>query len=47
MFGDKKSLSETEIRIRYITPSLVSVGWSYDNIHWVTKLPKSIRRYEI
>ena len=33
MFGDKKSLSETEIRTRYITPSLVSAGWSYDNIH--------------
>lgn len=33
MFGDKKSLSETEIRTRYITPSLVNVGWSYDNIH--------------
>ena len=47
MFGDKKSLSETEIRTRYISPSLVSAGWSYDNIHGVTKLPKSIRRYEI
>ena len=33
MFGDKKSLSETEIRTRYITPSLVNAGWSYDNIH--------------
>ena len=46
MFGDKKSLSETEIRTRYISPSLVSAGWSYDNIHGVTKLPKSIGRYE-
>lgn len=47
MFGDKISLSETEIRTRYITPSLVNAGWSYDNIHGVTRLPKSIRRYEI
>ncbi len=30
---EKKSLSETEIRTRYITPSLVNAGWSYDNIH--------------
>ena len=30
---NKKDLSETEIRTRYITPSLVSAGWSYDNIH--------------
>ncbi len=33
MFEDKKSLSEAEIRTRYITPSLVSAGWSYNNIH--------------
>lgn len=33
MFGDKKSLSETEIRTRYITPSIVSAGWNYNDIH--------------
>ena len=33
MFDDKKSLSETEIRTRYITPALVNAGWSYNNIH--------------
>lgn len=33
MFGDKKSLSETEIRTRFITPSLINAGWTYDNIH--------------
>lgn len=33
MNEDKKSLSETEIRTRYITPSLVNAGWSYDDIH--------------
>ena len=33
MFEDKKSLSETEIRTRYITPALVKAGWSYNNIH--------------
>ena len=30
---DKKSLTETEIRTRYITPSIVKAGWNYDNIH--------------
>lgn len=33
MMDDKKSLSETEIRTRYITPSLVGAGWSYNDIH--------------
>ena len=33
MFDDKKSLSETEIRTRYITPALVKAGWNYNNIH--------------
>ena len=33
MFGDKKSLSETEIRTRYITPSIVKAGWNYNDIH--------------
>ncbi len=33
MNEDKKSLSETEIRTRYITPSLVNAGWSYNDIH--------------
>lgn len=33
MLDDKKSLSETEIRTRYITPSLVAAGWSYNDIH--------------
>lgn len=33
MMDDKKSLSETEIRTRYITPSLVEAGWSYNDIH--------------
>lgn len=30
---DKKELSETEIRTRYITPSLVNAGWNYVDIH--------------
>ena len=33
MGEDKKSLSETEIRTRYITPSLVNAGWNYNDIH--------------
>ncbi len=33
MLDDKKSLSETEIRTRYITPSLVGAGWNYNDIH--------------
>lgn len=33
MLDDKKSLSETEIRTRYITPALVNAGWSYNDIH--------------
>ena len=33
MLDDKKSLNETEIRTRYITPSLVAAGWSYNDIH--------------
>ncbi len=32
MFVDKKNLTETEIRTRYITPSLIQAGWSYNDI---------------
>lgn len=31
--NDKRGLSETEIRTRYITPAFVKAGWSYDDIH--------------
>ena len=30
---DKRNLSETEIRTRYITPALLSAGWEYNDIH--------------
>lgn len=29
---DKKSLTETEIRTRYITPAIVNAGWSADSV---------------
>lgn len=31
--NDKRGLSETEIRTRYITPAFIKAGWSYDDIH--------------
>ena len=30
---DKRELSETEIRTRYITPAIVRAGWEYEDIH--------------
>ncbi len=30
---DKRSLSEAEIRTRYITPALLEAGWEYNDIH--------------
>lgn len=33
MDENKKSLSETEIRTRYITTALVNAGWDYKDIH--------------
>jgi len=31
--NNKKELTETEIRTRYITPALVNNGWNYNDIH--------------